>query len=63
MAEAKPGVKTLVRLRIENIAFVISREHHPVLSNSFYSFVFKGAEDEMRAHGYNLFYQIILSDA
>lgn len=59
VAEAKPGVKTSVRLRTENIAFVISREHHPVLSNSFYSFVFKGAEDEIRAHGYNLFYQTL----
>jgi DNA-binding LacI/PurR family transcriptional regulator len=59
VAEAKPGIKTSVRLRTENIAFVISREHHPVFSNSFYSFVFKGAEDEIRAHGYNLFYQTL----
>ena len=59
VSEAKPGVKSSVRLRTENIAFVISLEHHPVFSNSFYSFVFKGAEDEIRSHGYNLFYQTL----
>jgi len=46
-------------LKTDNIGFVISREHHPIFSNSFYSFVFKGVEEEARAHGYNLFYQIL----
>lgn len=50
---------TMSPLKTDNIGFVISREHQPIFSNSFYSFVFKGVEEEARAHGYDLFYQIL----
>lgn len=46
-------------LKTNNIGFVIRREHHPAFSNPFYSFVFRGVESEARAHGYNLFYQLL----
>ena len=58
---ASPTLKqgSIIPLKTDNIGFVISREHHPIFSNSFYSFVFKGVEEEARAHGYDLFYQIL----
>jgi len=53
------GPRSISRLKTENIGFVISREHHPIFSNTFYSYVFAGVEEEARAHGYNLIYQVL----
>ena len=54
-----PGIKGVAKLKTDNIGFVISREHHPILSNTFYSYVFGGVEEESRSQGYNLIYQIL----
>ncbi len=59
VASPAPRQGAIMPLKTDNIGFVISREHHPIFSNSFYSFVFKGVEEEARAHGYDLFYQIL----
>lgn len=55
----EPGLKGTAKLKTDNIGFMISREHHPILSNTFYSNVFSGVEEESRAQGYNLIYQIL----
>lgn len=59
IVEPKPGAKSPLKTKTENIGFIISQEHHPVFSNSFYSLVFNGAEEESRSQGYNLFYQTV----
>jgi len=53
------GSRSASKLKTDNIGFVISREHHPIFSNTFYSYVFAGVEEEARAHGYNLIYQVL----
>ena len=59
VAGPEQGSRGISKLKTDNIGFVISREHHPIFSNTFYSYVFAGVEEEARAHGYNLIYQVL----
>ena len=59
VAGPEQGSRGISKLKTDNIGFVISREHHPIFSNTFYSYVFAGVEEEARSHGYNLIYQVL----
>lgn len=59
VAHEEHGTRASSKLKTDNVGFVISREHDPIFSNTFYSYIFSGVEEESRAHGYNLIYQVL----